>query len=83
MIQLIETININSTIYSIKQEEDMLRYLFWKDPTNPLLRRFEKSLVIDVFADNRFLSLLNSQHLAPTDQVRKTKVFCRFWRKIS
>lgn len=83
MIQLIETININSTIYSIKQEEDMLRYLFWKDPTNPLLRRFEKSLVIDVFADNRFLSLLNSQHLTPTDQVRKTKVFRAFWRKIS
>jgi hypothetical protein len=54
---------------SIKQEEDMLRYLFWKQPNNPLLKHFEKTLVIKLFEDKKYFDLISSANLPPTDQV--------------
>jgi hypothetical protein len=58
----------------IKQEEDMLRYLFWKQPNNPLLKHFEKTLVIKLFEDKKYFDLISSAKLPPTDQLKQSLV---------
>jgi len=47
----------------------MLCYLYWKQPTNPLLKHFEKTLVIKLFKDIKSIDLINNTKLPPTDSV--------------
>lgn len=49
----------------------MLRYLYWKDPTNPLLRHFEQTLLIHPL-QGKYFDMLRQPVTPLTSKVRTT-----------
>ncbi len=48
----------------------MIRYLYWKQPTNPLLQHFEKTLVVKLFEDSKYIHLINNTRIRVANEVR-------------